>query len=128
PDRPPPVNPEARHRQLITAVRRLVQTGGRQRQAVILIEDLHWLDPGSDLFLEHFVDALPGTHTLVVVNFRPEYQADWMRKSYYQQIPLLPLGPDAMEEMLGDLLGADPSLDGLAELIQERTGGNPFYI
>jgi len=30
--------------------------------------------------------------------------------------------------MLADLLGADPSLDGLAELIRERTQGNPFFI
>ena len=27
-----------------------------------------------------------------------------------------------------DLLGSDPSLDGLPELIRERTGGNPFFI
>jgi class 3 adenylate cyclase/tetratricopeptide (TPR) repeat protein len=127
-DRPPPANPEARHRQLVEAVRRLVQVAGQQRRGVILIEDLHWLDPGSEVFLEHFVDALPGTHTLVVVNFRPEYRAEWMRKSYYQQLPLLPLGADAMAELLRDLLGPDPSLDGLAELIQERTGGNPFYL
>jgi class 3 adenylate cyclase/tetratricopeptide (TPR) repeat protein len=128
PDRPAPANPEARHRQLIVAVRRLIQTAGRQRQAVILIEDLHWLDAGSDLFLENLIGALPGTQTLVVVNFRPEYQAEWMRKSYYQQLPLLPLGPEAIGELLTDLLGPDPSLDGLAELIQLRTGGNPFYI
>ena len=31
---------------------------------------------------------------LLVVNFRPEYHADWMQKSCYQQLPLAPLGPD----------------------------------
>src|SRR5581483_9208825 len=31
-------------------------------------------------------------------------------------------------ELLADLAGGDPSLDGLAELIHERTGGNPFFI
>ncbi|HEX6714333.1 MAG TPA: adenylate/guanylate cyclase domain-containing protein [Thermoleophilaceae bacterium] len=128
PDLPPPANAEARHRQLLTAVRRLVEAGGRTGRTITLIEDLHWLDPSSNLFLEHFVEALSGTHSLVVVNFRPEYQADWMRSSYYRQIPLLPLGQAAIAEMLGDLLGTDPSLDGLAELVHERTGGNPFFI
>ena len=41
---------------------------------------------------------------------------------------LLPLGPDSTGELLRDLAGDDPSLDGLAELVHERTGGNPFFI
>ncbi len=51
-----------------------------------------------------------------------------MQRSYYQQLPLLPLGPEAIKELFADLLGSDPSLHRLRELIQERTGGNPFFI
>src|SRR5262249_8438938 len=52
----------------------------------------------------------------------------WMKKSYYQQLPLLPLGLEAISELLQDLLGKDPSLAGLADRIRRRTGGNPFFI
>ena len=41
---------------------------------------------------------------------------------------LTPLGPESTRELLADLAGGDPSIDGLAELIHERTGGNPFFI
>ena len=51
-----------------------------------------------------------------------------MRRSYYQQVPLLPLGPETISELFVDLLGNDPSLKRLCELIKERTGGNPFFI
>ena len=51
-----------------------------------------------------------------------------MSKSYYRQIALVPLGAEAIEELLGDLLGSDASLAGLPELIRERTAGNPFFI
>jgi hypothetical protein len=40
------------------------------------------------------VDAAPGNRSLLLLNFRPEYHAQWMQRSYYQQLPLLPLGPD----------------------------------
>jgi adenylate cyclase len=50
-----------------------------------------------------------------------------MQKSYYRQLPLAPLGPEAIRELLGDLLGGDPSLSGLAEKIHERTRGNPLF-
>ena len=83
---------------------------------------------GSEAFLEPIVEALHGTQWLVLVNFRPEYHAAWMQKSYYQQLPLLPLGPEAIAELLRDLLGDDPSLAALGDRIRERTGGNPFFI
>ena len=129
PERPAPrMDPEARQRQIFATVRRLIHARSRREPALILLEDLQWLDGSSEAFLENMVEALPGTRTLLLVNFRPEYHAGWMQKSYYQQLPLSPLGEEAIEELLQDLLGPDPSLDGLSQLITERTGGNPFFI
>jgi adenylate cyclase len=51
-----------------------------------------------------------------------------MQKSYYHQLPLLPLAPEAVTELLHDLLGDDPSNTPLLDLIRERTAGNPFFI
>src|SRR2546422_7373978 len=51
-----------------------------------------------------------------------------MRRSYYQRLALLPLGPVAIAELLADLLGTHPSLAGLGARIRTRTGGNPFFI
>src|SRR5262249_37020291 len=82
----------------------------------------------SGAFVENAIEALPGTRILMLVNFRPEYHAGWMQKSYYQQLPLLPLGSEAISELLQDLLGKDMSLAGLADRIRKRTGGNPFFI
>jgi class 3 adenylate cyclase/predicted ATPase len=129
PERPaPPMDPESRQRQLLAVVKRVTRMWGRRQPSVTFLEDLHWFDGGSEGFLEPIVEALPGTQSLVLVNFRPEYHAAWMQKSYYQQLPLLPLGPEAIAELLRDLLGGDPSLATLGDRIRERTGGNPFFI
>ena len=129
PQRPAPqMNPEARRRRLLDIVRRLVHARGRTEATVNLIEDLHWMDPASEDFLAALIEAVPGSRSLVVTNFRPEYRADWMGRSHYRQLPVSPLGPAALAELFADLLGDDPSLDGLAELIRERTSGNPFFV
>jgi class 3 adenylate cyclase/tetratricopeptide (TPR) repeat protein len=129
PERPAPrMDPDARQRQLLGLTKRLIRAQSAREPGVNLFEDLHWVDPGSQAFLANHIEAIQGTRSLTVVNFRPEYHASWMSKSYYRQIALVPLGPEAIEEMLGDLLGSDPSLDGLPELVRERTGGNPFFI
>jgi class 3 adenylate cyclase/tetratricopeptide (TPR) repeat protein len=129
PERPAPhMDPDARQRQLFGFIRRLVEARSRREPAVMLLDDLHWIDAGSDAFIAQAVEAVTDTRTLLLTNFRPEYEAPWMDRSHYQQISLLPLGSEAIAELLDDLLGRDPSLTGLREQIQERTGGNPFFI
>jgi class 3 adenylate cyclase/tetratricopeptide (TPR) repeat protein len=129
PERPSPrMDPEARQRRLLGLTKRLVRAQSAREPGVTVFEDLHWLDPASEAFVANHVEASQGTRGLTILNFRPEYQAPWMSKSYYRQIALAPLGPEAIEEMLRDLLGSDPSLDGLPTVVRERTAGNPFFI
>ncbi len=128
PENPAPrIDPEARQRQMFDIVRRVNQARGQRETQVTLLEDLHWFDSGSEAYLEPLIDARAGTRSLMLLNFRPEYQAPWMGKSFYHQLPLAPLGPDAIRELLDALLGNDRSTAGLAEAIHARTGGNPFF-
>lgn len=129
PERPSPqVSAEARKRLLRGVIRRLYQVPGRTDVVVSLMEDLHWMDEGSEELVAEVVSAVEGTATVVVLNFRPEYQADWFDSPIYHRLSLVPLGLESTRELLADLAGNDRSIDGLAELIHERTGGNPFFI
>ena len=126
----PAINPEQRKKRLHGVVKQVMHdpAHGGAGTRVILLEDLHWFDGASDAFLETTVESLPATHDLLLVNFRPEYQAHWMQRSYYQHLPLQPLGADAIRVLLSDHLGQDPSVAALPEMIQDRTKGNPFFI
>src|SRR5207247_1880006 len=65
---------------------------------------------------------------LLLVNYRPEYRHAWGGKSYYSQIRIDPLPPASLAEFLQILLGTDPELDGLKQILIERTDGNPFFL
>jgi adenylate cyclase len=73
------------------------------------------------------VDAAVGGRTLLLLNFRPEYRADWMQRAHYQQLALAPLTAEAIGELIADLIGTHPSTEGLAQRIHAHTGGNPFF-
>jgi adenylate cyclase len=130
PHRPlPQLSADARHRALRGAVCRLVRAPNRRHSIVALVEDLHWMDEGSATLLGELISSVEGTKTLAIVNFRPEYDdARWAGANTYRGISLEPLGPADTRELLRDLAGEDPSLDGLDGLIHERTAGNPFFI
>src|SRR2546426_1655736 len=128
PLRPAPrTAPEAAQRRMLEHVRRIVKADTRDRTVVTLIEDLHWLDDASDRFVAELVEIAPATRVLLLLNFRPEYTAEWTKRSTVQQIALQPLGPEAVREMLAAAIGDDPSVRGLPERIHARTGGNPFF-
>ena len=128
PDLPhPQLTPEARLDKLYGLLGHLIRARSDRGPALVLLEDLQWFDAGSESFLAHLVDAVPDTRTMLLVNFRPEYEATWNARSY-RQLALGPLDSDAIAELLEHRLGTDPSLEPLAAYIERRTGGNPFFI
>ena len=129
PDRPvPQMSAEARQRALGRIVCRLVNAPSRRKTLVLVLEDLHWVDEASNAMLGGLVESIEGTNTLALVNYRPEYRPPWAASSPYSEISLTPLERAATAELLADLAGDHPSLDGLDEPIHERTQGNPFFI
>ena len=47
-----------RQQRLFAFLRRLIQRRAEAEPLVILIDDLHWIDPGSDLFVAQIVEAV----------------------------------------------------------------------
>jgi class 3 adenylate cyclase/tetratricopeptide (TPR) repeat protein len=128
PSRPaPPLEPEIRRRMLFSALAALMDA--QSEPEVVVVEDLHWIDGASEGFLQGFLEMIQRSPCLLLLNWRPEYDAAWLQgHADFRLLPLEPLGEAAMNELLADVLGSDPSVLPLAERIREATGGNPFFI
>jgi adenylate cyclase len=121
------MSPDARQRRLLALVRGLVHAQGAKAPTLIVLEDLQWVDAASERFLASLVEALPGTRSFAVVNFRPGYRAEWMGRTHYRQLPLAPLDENAGATLISELVGPAASLRDLSTLIRERAAGNPFF-
>src|SRR5262249_33775383 len=95
---------------------------------LLIFEDLHWIDVETQALLDSLVDSLPAARILLLVNFRPEYEHPWHRKTYYQQLRLDPLPPESANKVLAKLLGDAAALEPLKRVLIERTEGNPFFV
>ena len=73
-------------------------------------------------------ESLPTARLLLLVNYRPDYRHGWGSKTYYTQVRLDPLPPASADAFLRALLGDDPSLTPLTQLLIQRTEGNPFFL
>jgi class 3 adenylate cyclase/tetratricopeptide (TPR) repeat protein len=121
-------DPPERRRRTLDAMKRLILRESRMRPLLLVFEDLHWIDSETQSFLDTLTESLPAARILMLVNYRPEYQHGWGSRSYYRQLRIDPLAPDSAEELLRALLGSDPDMDALKQLLVERTERNPFFL
>jgi class 3 adenylate cyclase/tetratricopeptide (TPR) repeat protein len=119
--------PQRRQRTL-DAIRLLLLRESQVQPLLVLFEDLHWIDSETQAMLDSLVESLPTARILLLVNYRPEYEHPWSRKTYYLQLRIDPLPPESADALLTALLGEDRALEPLKRLLIERTEGNPFFL
>lgn len=120
------LGPRARQTRLLTLVRELLHVEAHVHR-VILIEDLHWLDEGSEEFVSLMVEAAAGTRTLLLLNYRPSYRCPWTQLPHFSQIELRELPAADMETLVRELLADTEASPEIVQLICRRAGGNPFF-
>ncbi len=121
----PKIDPDARRRRL-TALINSAQLA-RAEPAVIVVEDAHWIDEVSESMLAEFLAVIPQTPSLVLITYRPEYRGALAHLAGAQTVALAPLSDAATSKLVAELLGSDPSVGQIGELIAGRADGNPFF-
>ncbi len=122
------IDSSQRRQRTLDAVRRLVLRASQAQPALVVIEDLHWIDLETQAFLDGLAASLPAARLLMLVTYRPEYRPSIGSQASYTQLHLDPLAPARAEDLLRGLLGSDDALRPLARRLLERTGGNPLFL
>jgi class 3 adenylate cyclase len=121
----PQIDPDARRRRL-TALLNSV-TLARTEPVLYIIEDTHWIDEISESMVADLLTVIPRTPSMVLITYRPEYEGALTLVHGGQTIALGPLGDSDTAALIGELLGLDPSVGELGQMIAERAAGNPFF-
>jgi class 3 adenylate cyclase/tetratricopeptide (TPR) repeat protein len=122
------LDPLERRRETVEAVRRLVLRESQARPVLMLVDDVHWIDAESQALLDVVVEAVRNASVLVLVGYRPEYEAPWSGRAHCEKLRLEPLSTQGVDLLLDALLGNGQDLAALRGLLVDRTEGNPFFI
>jgi predicted ATPase len=74
--------PEQRRQRTLEALVSQMEALARQAPVLIIFEDAHWADPTSLEVFGRIVDRVRSLRVLLVVTFRPEFQAPWIGRHY----------------------------------------------
>jgi hypothetical protein len=121
----PKIDPDARRRRLTALVN--AASLAPKSPAVYVIEDAHWIDEVSESMLAEFLTVVRQAPSLVLITYEPEYEGALARVPGAQTIALAPLSDSENTALVSELLGPDPCVGALGQMIVERAAGNPFF-
>ena len=99
-----------------------------RKPTLLLLEDWHWSDEASNAVLQHLLTKMAGRALMVGLTHRSEYVVGWGPRSPDIILLLPPLDSAQTERLLAATLAVLELPAGLADLLYERTGGNPLFI
>jgi tetratricopeptide (TPR) repeat protein len=120
------LDPPQRRQRTLDAVKRLLLRESQSQPLLVVFEDLHWIDSESQALLDSLVESLGSARLLLLVDYRPEYEHRWGSKTAYCQLRIGSLPAESAAELLATLLGPDPRLAPLMQMLVKR--GNPFFL
>ena len=119
--------PEQLRRRLLATLAEWLFSGTRLQPLVLVIEDLHWLDPSSLELLHTLAEQGAGLPLMLLCTARPEFYSTWPARSHHIQLALGGLLPAEVRTLVNGL-AAGVFLDGEAvEAIVERADGIPLF-
>ncbi|MGV9710588.1 ATP-binding protein [Gordonia sp. NPDC003424] len=114
---------------LLDAVSRFLVRASSDRPVVVVIDDLHWADPGSLALLAFVARAVRDAPVLLVGAFRDTEAPDEMSdvSSVATQVVLVGLERAEVAAMVAAIPGPVPA-PAVVEQVWRRSGGNPFFV
>jgi predicted ATPase len=120
--------PEQKRRRLFAVLMGWVFGAARLQPLVMVVEDLHWLDP-STLELQQLLAEQGGTvPVMLLYTARPEFRAPWPMRAHHTQITLNRLSARDVREMVALVAAREALAIETVDAVVERTGGVPLFV
>ena len=119
---------EQRRQRTLDALAAQLPGLARQQPVLMIVEDAHWIDPTSLEVFGRTVEQIKTLPALLIVTFRPEFNAPWAGRSHVTSLALNRLGERETATIIARLVGnKELPADVMAEIV-ERTDGIPLFV
>ena len=121
------MSPVQRKGRTAEAVRDLLLAHGQRHPLVLVVEDLHWIDPHSVEILRLLMESIAAEPLMVVLTYRPGYAQTFGEQTYFTRITLRALPETQTAGLVQRVLQADVPPE-VSRLVTRRAEGNPLFV
>ena len=114
----------ARMRQIIID---MICFSARENPVVLIIEDLHWADVGTEQVINQLIRISDPVSLLILCTYRPTYTAPWHAHPRAFHVAPGPISQAAVSALISEVMVGSDKAIGMAALAIEKADGNPLY-
>jgi predicted ATPase len=122
------LTPEQRRQKMLEALTAQMKTLSRQKPVLMIFEDAQWADPTSLEAFGQVVDRIRTLRVLLLVTFRPEFDAPWVGRPYVTSLIINRLAEREASAMVDRVVGDSQLSASIRQDIIERTDGIPLFV
>jgi class 3 adenylate cyclase len=122
------LTPEQRRQKTLEALTAQMETLSRQKPVLMIFEDAQWADPTSLEAFGRVVDRIRTLKVLLLVTFRPEFEAPWVGRPYVTSLTINRMAEHEASAMIDRIVGNRPLSASIRQDIIERTDGIPLFV
>jgi predicted ATPase len=120
--------PQQRRQKTLEALTLQLAELARRQPVLVIFEDAHWTDPTSLEAIGRTMDRIKTLPVLLIVTFRPEFNAPWVGQSHVMSVTLNRLGEREAAAIIARLAGNKALPADVVVEIVERTDGIPLFV
>src|SRR5262245_51054454 len=122
------MSPERQKQQTLHALLTILLRIAAQQPVLLVMEDLHWVDPSTLELLTLLVDQGPTARILTPFTYRPDFSPPWTGRSHLTQVMLHRLTRRQVTEMVGRLAHGKALPDAVVKQVVAKTDGVPLFV
>jgi class 3 adenylate cyclase/predicted ATPase len=122
------LTPQHRRRKTMEALTAQMVALSRQKPVLMILEDAHWADPTSLEAFSRAVDRIRRLKVLLLVTFRPEFDAPWVGRPHVTVLIINRLAEHQADAMIDRIVGNRLLPGKIRQDIIERSDGIPLFV
>jgi len=122
-----PQSSEARWRTREVLLNLLLQATA-ELPAILVVEDLHWLDPSSLELIGALLEGAGGASLLVILTFRLDFELPWRHHAGWLQLHLSRLTDSDSLRLIDQVAGGERLPRAVKQQIVRKADGVPLFV
>ena len=124
----PQISAEQRKDRALEFMAEQVVTMSRQKPLLLIVEDMHWIDPSSLESVSRDIDRIGHERVLMVLTHRPYFNPPWSGRSHITTLTLNRLSRDQAAEVATRIAGNKALPAIVVDEIVAKADGVPLFV
>jgi AAA ATPase domain/Adenylate and Guanylate cyclase catalytic domain len=122
------ISPEQQKQHTFHALLTLLLRMAAQQPLLLVMEDLHWVDPSTLEWLSLLVDQGPTTRILALCTYRPDFSPPWTGRAHLTQVTLARLLQSQTTVLTQQVAHGKALPTAVVAQIVAKTDGVPLFV